>query len=135
MSGTENKVRNFGKAIHRLQESIDFWNQNKEWDVVRDGVIQRFEFTYELAWKATKVILEQSGVMDANSPKAVIREAYAQRLITDEDIWLNIISDRNLTSHVYKEEMADEIVNRISSLYLSAFKELYQKITEESQTQ
>jgi nucleotidyltransferase substrate binding protein (TIGR01987 family) len=98
--------------------------KNNASDVVRDGVIQRFEFTYELAWKATKEYLEYLGIVDRNSPKAVIKEAYAQNLITSEQNWLLMINDRNLTSHVYKEEMAQEIAERIVNCYINEFDEL-----------
>jgi len=71
--------------------------------------MSEFEFTYELAWKATKVFLEDTGIVDINSPKAVIKEAYAQKLIGDEKNWLLMLNDRNITSHMYKDEMAVEI--------------------------
>lgn len=131
MSGTDSKIRNFGKAIKRLKEAVEYWHQHGEVEVVRDGVIQRFELTYELAWKAAKEMLAQSGTMDVNSPKAVMREAYAQRMIVDEAIWLQMISDRNLTSHVYKEELADEIAVRISKQYIPVFEQLYLRLIKE----
>jgi nucleotidyltransferase substrate binding protein (TIGR01987 family) len=93
-------------------------------DVIRDSVIQRFEFTYELAWKTTKEYLEGLGIVDRNSPKAVISEAYAQKLIDNEADWLLMLDDRNQTSHVYKAEMAEEIANRILNKYLSEFAKL-----------
>lgn len=97
-------------------------------EVIRDGVIHRFEFTYELAWKTTKVYLEDIGIVDMTSPKAVIREAFAQKLLGDEKNWLLMLNDRNMTSHMYKEEMAEEIAERISNLYIKEFELLLQKL-------
>lgn len=128
MSKIENKLTNFSKAIQRLREAVQEFEKNRDNDVIRDGVIQRFEFTYELAWKTTKEYLEELGIVDRNSPKAVIKEAYVQRLLISETNWLLMISDRNMTSHVYKEEMAKEIVERITKLYVNEFERLLEKI-------
>jgi nucleotidyltransferase substrate binding protein (TIGR01987 family) len=121
MSKLEAKISNFDNALQRLKDADIEFNKQGVSDVVRDGVIQRFEFTYELAWKTTKVFLEDSGIIDINSPKAVIKEAYAQKLIRNEKNWLLMLNDRNMTSHMYKEEMAVEIAKRISDFYIKEF--------------
>ena len=99
-------------------------------DVIRDGLIQRFEFTYELAWKTIKEYLEDIGIMDRNSPKAVIKEAYVQKIIINENNWLLMINDRNMTSNVYKEEMAEEIASRIVDCYIMEFDLLLEKLNQ-----
>jgi nucleotidyltransferase substrate binding protein (TIGR01987 family) len=68
------------------------------------------------------------GLVDRNSPKAVIREAFAQKLITNEPVWLLMINDRNQTSHVYKEEIAVEIATRISKSYIGEFEKLMSEL-------
>ena len=128
MSKLEAKVINFYNALQRLKEAVFELEKSDASDVVRDGVIQRFEFTYELAWKTTKEYLEDLGITDRNSPKVVIKEAYVQKLILNEDIWLLMLKDRNMTSHVYKEEMAEEIADRIKRIYVNELEELYKKI-------
>ena len=128
MSKLAIKLGNFANALKRLKEAVEVLKQNNAADVVRDGVIQRFEFTYELAWKTIKEYLEDIGIVDRNSPKAVIKEAYAQKLITDEKSWLLIMKDRNLTSYVYKEEMAQEIVERITVYYVNEFEKLLKEL-------
>jgi nucleotidyltransferase substrate binding protein (TIGR01987 family) len=128
MSKLETKLTNFNNAFNRLKEAIEEFNKDTSSDVIRDGVIQRFEFTYELAWKTTKEYLEDIGIADKTSPKAVIKEAYAQKLITNEANWLFMLNDRNLTSHVYKEEMAEEIAQRIVNTYLSEFDKLINEL-------
>jgi nucleotidyltransferase substrate binding protein (TIGR01987 family) len=122
------KFTNFQNALQRLKEAVKELNQLNASEVIRDGVIQRFEFTYELAWKTTKVYLEDIGIVEVNSPKAVIKEAYVQKLLGDEKNWLLMLKDRNMTSHMYKEEMAEEIAGRISNLYIKEFELLLQKL-------
>jgi nucleotidyltransferase substrate binding protein (TIGR01987 family) len=124
MNNLEYKLINFNKAVLRLKEAVQELEKNKLNDVIRDGVIQRFEFTYELAWKTSKEYLESIGIVDKTSPRAVIKEAYAQKLITDEKNWLLMLSDRNMTSHVYKEEMAKDIAHRICEIYVEEFEKL-----------
>lgn len=128
MSKLEAKLNNFNNALHRLKEADKEFNKQGVSDVVRDGFIQRFEFTYELAWKTTKVFLEDNGIVDINSPKAAIKEAYAQKLISNEKNWLLMLNDRNMTSHTYKEEIAAEIAQRISGRYIKEFELLLERM-------
>ncbi|MDD4503803.1 MAG: nucleotidyltransferase substrate binding protein [Clostridiaceae bacterium] len=128
MSKLETKLISFDNALNRLKEAIEELENHNASNVVRDGVIQRFEFTYELAWKTTKEYLENIGIVDRTSPKTVIKEAFAQKLITDEKSWLMMINDRNLASHVYKEEMAEEIAKRIINNYITEFENLLIKL-------
>lgn len=128
MSKLESKLTNFKNALDRLKEAAIEFNQTDASDVIRDGLIQRFEFTYELSWKTTKEYLEDIGIVDKNSPKAVIKEAYVQKLIVNEENWLLMLSDRNMTSHVYREEMAEEIAKRIAICYIKEFELLLEKL-------
>jgi len=124
-----NKVENLRKAVDRLSEGI-LELQANESSVVRDGVIQRFEFTTELAWKAAREYLMDQGFVDINSPKSVMKEAFSYGLITDDKIWIQILNDRNLTSHIYKEEIADEICDRIIKTHFQEFKALSKRLAE-----
>ncbi len=128
MSKLLTKLSNFYNTLQRLKEGVIEFKQDDASDVVRDGVIQRFEFTYELAWKTAKEYLEDIGIVDNNSPKTVFKEAFAQKLIVDEKNWLLMINDRNKTSHVYKEEMAEEIAERIASCYINEFELLLREL-------
>jgi len=128
MSKRTDKRDNFTIALQRLKEAIKEHQQEGASEVVRDGMIQRFEFTYELAWKATKEYLEKIGIADLNAPKSVFKEAFAQRLIENEETWLQILKDRNLTTHTYQEDLASEIAERIVRKYIGEFEKLLQKI-------
>ena len=76
----------------------------------------------------SKVFLEDTGIIDINSPKAVTKEAYAQKLISDEKNWLLMLNDRNMTSHMYKEDIAAEIAERISGRYIKEFELLLKEL-------
>lgn len=118
------KRENLKSALHRLKKSIEELQQFPHIETLWDGVIQRFEFTYELAWKTLKAYLEENGTTDLSSAKTVLKEAYAQKLIQHEGIWLSMISDRNLTSHVDEQQMASDILVRVASIYVSEFEQL-----------
>jgi nucleotidyltransferase substrate binding protein (TIGR01987 family) len=124
----EYKLQNFQKAIERLREAVIVAQQFPDNRIIQDGLIQRFEFTFELAWKTSKVKLETQGLNEALSPKAVLKELYSLKWIDDETIWLEMLKDRNMTSHVYDERVADEITDRVMNKYLRAFEELYNKL-------
>lgn len=123
MSRSKMSQDNFVKAKGKLSEVLEEWRRNPN-DIVRDAVIQRFEFTYETAWKALKRVLEDLGLPDRNSPREVIKESYVQELVVEEDIWLQMIRDRNLTSHLYLESLAKEIADRVNNDYEQAFQQL-----------
>ncbi|HQW57362.1 MAG TPA: HI0074 family nucleotidyltransferase substrate-binding subunit [Gammaproteobacteria bacterium] len=87
-----------------------------------DATIQRFEFTFELGWKFLKDYFAEKGVI-LNYPKEIIQEAFAVGLINNESLWLQMLFDRNMTSHTYNEQLADEIYHRIKN-YVPEFKKI-----------
>ena len=126
MSDPNIKVNNFNNALARLKEGIAKYDEAN--DLLRDGVIQRFEFTFELAWKTLKAVFEDEGLTGLNSPKTVLREAFAAELITDDELWLAMLSDRNSTAHFYNEQLAIEICHNIQEKYVIALVNLIDKI-------
>ncbi|MGJ7045997.1 nucleotidyltransferase substrate binding protein [Thermoanaerobacterium thermosulfurigenes] len=123
-----NKLENFIKALDRLKEGLLQYDEEDE--LQRDGIIQRYEFTFELAWKTLKEVFEDEGLVGLNSPKTVLREAYSSGLIDDEKIWLDMLVDRNATSHIYSQSNAIEICKRIKEIYIDKLEELKDKILE-----
>jgi nucleotidyltransferase substrate binding protein (TIGR01987 family) len=99
-------------------------------ELLRDGLIQRFELTFELAWKTLKEVFEDEGLIGLNSPKSVLREAFSAGLIKDEKLWINMLKDRNLTSHMYSESISIEIDKNIKDKYVNALNELKDRIVE-----
>lgn len=106
-------AKNYHKAFQKLEEGIA---QVKD-ELDRDGVLQRFEFTYELFWKTLKLILEFEG-LECKSPRSCIKEAFKNGYLKDGEAYLDMLEDRNLTSHVYEEQTSKEIYVRIKDLYL-----------------
>ena len=98
---------------------------------MRDGVIKRFEFCTELAWKTVREYLIDQGYNDINSPKSVMKTAFSDGLISDSDTWIGIIKSRNITSHLYNEELAENIYTEITESYINVFHELLDKLIVE----
>lgn len=114
------KIKDLENAVSRLDEAIKD-SKKIELSTLKDGVIQRFEFTLELSWKILKTYLVNEGIDCVNTPKSVVREAYKAGIIKSGEIWIEMIDDRNLTSYIYSQSMADDIYLRITKKY---FKEL-----------
>lgn len=126
MGNSLQKLKNFNTALQRLTEGLNKYNDQD--DLSRDGLIQRFEFTFELAWKTLKALFEAEGLMGLNSPKSVLKEAFTADLINDEDVWLKMLYDRNTTVHIYSEKLAKEICQNIKEKYVQQFRELAVKL-------
>ena len=116
MTRAEN-LKIFESAIKRLAEALAV--DARITPIAVDAAIQRFEFCYELLWKALKKMLLDQENIEVQSPKQVLQHAYALGWIKDEKLWLQMAQDRNLTSHTYQEELALEIYQRIPT-YLKA---------------
>lgn len=123
----EEKYEKFTAAVERLEEALRDY-QTTPLSTVRDGVIQRFEFCTELAWKSTREYLIEQGYTELNSPKSVMRQAYSDGRIADETVWLQLLDARNLTSHLYDDQTASAIFEDIRAKYLPQFRELLQKL-------
>ena len=127
MNKFETKFNNFRNALLKLKEGIADYDKAKI-ETIRDGVIQRYEFTTELAWKTVREHLLSEGMVDINTPKAVMREAYSAGIIEDEQGWIQILNDRNATSHIYDEKEAAEIFDRIKTEHINLFNALAIKL-------
>lgn len=94
----EKALRSLNKALNPLPQT----------DLERDGVIQRFEYSFELLWKHAKRVLAQNGI-ESHSPRSVIRDMAQQSWIDDADAWMSFLDARNLTTHTYNEEIAEKV--------------------------
>ena len=123
MRNIEFKYMNLKKAYIKLKEVSDLYDGNN--DIIRDSLIQRFEFTYELTHKTLKEFMKYLGVTLENSfPRTIFKKAYVNNLISDDKVWINLLEDRNSTSHIYNENMSKEIADRIQNQYVYAISEL-----------
>lgn len=100
----------FNHALERLNQAVK--EDTSKGDIVIDGTIQRFEFTFELAWKLSRAILGFRGI-EVESPRSAIKEAFKAKMIKDGDGWIDMLEDRNKTSHIYDEKQSLEIYHKI----------------------
>jgi nucleotidyltransferase substrate binding protein (TIGR01987 family) len=115
-----------GRSLSRLAEALTVGAREP---LAIDGTIQRFEFTFELFWKAVRRLLALQGV-EANSPKAVLQHAYRLGWLDDEQAWLDVLKDRNLTSHTYQEPLALEVYRRIPTHH-AAMRAAFNRLREQ----
>jgi nucleotidyltransferase substrate binding protein (TIGR01987 family) len=119
----------FERALERFRIVVTErgrWAAEGHGDIVLDVATKRFEFTYEMAWKSLKRALDYLGI-DARSPRPIFKEAYTQGLLQDEQVWLDMIEMRNLSSHVYDEFEISRILTELER-YLAAFESLHAKL-------
>ncbi|MFA9397636.1 MAG: nucleotidyltransferase substrate binding protein [Clostridiaceae bacterium] len=118
----DERISDFLNALSRLQEAL---KKDISDDIIIDGIIQRFEFTFEQSWKVMKLYLEDQGVLDeALAPRSTIRAAFKYKIISNGDIWIEMMLDRNRTAHMYDETIAKDIVERVRNIYISEFNNL-----------
>ena len=108
-------------ATKRLKEALE----QEETDIVIDGVLHRYEFTFEIAWKTLKDYLEYLGIpMNTGSPREVIKESFAHNLISDGETWIKMMLARNSLSHLYDEETSRQIYVAIKNEYIHELEKL-----------
>jgi nucleotidyltransferase substrate binding protein (TIGR01987 family) len=125
----EDGLYNFSNALDRFISSIEREDEIKNegfGDIYLDLTVKRFEFTYEMSWKALKRYLDFVGV-DVKNPRATFKEAYLQEIIDEENIWLDMIEQRNLSNHIYDEYEISDIVNKVK-FYKNAFIKLRNRL-------
>lgn len=114
---------NYEKALRLLREALD--DVDGLSDLEKEGTIQRFEFPVELAWKTLKDYLEYGGVLLAqNTPKIVVKQAFAAKIITDGQLWIDMLDFRNALSYRYDQTMFDRAVREIAERFLGGLDEL-----------
>lgn len=121
----EDGLFNFTNALEKYESAVNRYEEFKSegfGDVYLDLIVKRFEFTYEMSWKALKRYLEFLG-FEIKNPRQTFKEGYSQQIIEDENIWLDMIEQRNLSSHIYDELEIGEILNKKEN-YLNAFQKL-----------
>ena len=127
------RLGSYRKAFERMNEAVEMISlysiKNRETELLLDALIQRYEFTHELAWKLMKDYLEYMGISGIVGSRDAIRYALQNGLI-DDDRWMDSIVDGNITSHNYDQEIAIEIAGRIISIYQPLFDKFLQVMSE-----
>lgn len=125
MKRFEERKEDFSKALSRLTEAL----QEPETDLNVDGVLHRFEFTFELAWKTMKDYLEYEGVVNkTGSPREVIKSAFENGIIEEGNEWINMMLSRNQLSNLYDEETSRKIYSDIKEKYIKLLDDLKNKL-------
>ena len=118
MTKPENKNANFSQAVKRLNEANIGYKRNTDNDIYQDALIKRVEFTFELAWKTLReFMLDQGYSLEILSPKGVISFAWREGIISNEELWLDMLQSRNLSAHDYGRELSADIADKISNRY------------------
>ncbi len=122
------KLDDFRKALLTLEEAV----RVEKNDMVRDAVIKRFEYTFELSWKTAKVFLSEKFGKEVFSPKECFRELRRQGLLSDEEteLGLTMCNDRNDIIHTYQEALAEELYGKIMKEYFALLKAMAGKLAE-----
>lgn len=123
------RLQNFKSAFTQLQKAVELSQTKSLSDLEKQGVIQAFEFTHELAWNVLKDYFEYQGTTSITGSRDASREAFQKGLISSGDVWMEMIKSRNLTSHTYNLQIANEITNKALNEYFVAFSELLDKMT------
>lgn len=104
------RLEDFDSALARLRDALA--QPKTEW--TRDAAIQRFEFTFELAWKSVTIAARREGI-EVASPRRAWQAAFRLGWIDDDQVWLDMLQDRNLASHSYREATAEKIHARLGA--------------------
>ena len=117
----QQRLNNYVKAFHQLSLAVQLAEKRPLSELEKQGLIQAFEFTHELAWSVMKDYLFFQGHSNITGSRDATRESYTQGLIENGEVWMEMIKSRNQTSHTYNQTVADEIVKKIIELYHACF--------------
>lgn len=123
------RFQNYENALAELEEAVYLSHTRNLTKLEKQGVIQGFEYTHELAWNTLKDYLTWMGIPDLIGSRDSIRQAFQIGLIEDGETWMEMIQSRNLTSHTYEESIAEEIYEKIVLKYYPCFVLLKDKLS------
>ena len=115
------RLENYSRALSNLTEAVELAGQRPLSNLEKQGLIQSFEFTHELAWNVMKDYFAYQGNPAIPGSRDAVREAFSKNLVTNGDVWMSMIKSRNQTSHTYNQGIADEITDLILNRYHAEF--------------
>ena len=124
------RFQNYQQALSRLSDAVALSRQRPLSDLEQQGLIQAFEFTHELGWNVLKDYLEEQGVAGIIGSRNATREAFKNELIQDGEAWMDMIQARNLSSHTYNSEVAQDIVRRVIERFQPALAAMEKRFVE-----
>lgn len=116
------RFQNFEKAFLQLQSAVDKLQSLS--DLEKEGLVQRFEYTFELAWKTLKDYLESQDV-EAKFPREAIKKGFQYEILENGEVWMEMLEKINLMAHTYDEKVFNEAVSKISSVYFSEIEKVF----------
>jgi len=125
------RYSNFKKACSNLNEAVELSNERELTKLEKQGLIQSFEYTYELAWNTIRDFYRSKGEVDIQGSRDAFRLAFERGLIKKGQVFMNMIKSRQLSSHTFNEETADDIYQDIVNHYFCAFQELMERLQRE----
>lgn len=139
----QQRFSNYVKAFLKLEQAVMKINEEYQIeddgtidedsfldDIIKEGLIQRFEYTHELAWNVMKDFLENAGNNNLFGSKDATKEAFAKGLITNGEVWMDMIKSRIKTPHTYNEETADDIFKKVVHEYYQEFNQFKSRMEE-----
>lgn len=123
------RFNHFNKALSQLREAVTLAQQRPLSKLEEQGLIQSFEYTHELAWNTLKDFLEERGAFNLFGSKDTTRMAFKNGLIENGEVWMDMIKNRNLTTHTYNEAVAAQIRSAILNSYSGEFDKLYMTLS------
>ena len=122
------RFQNYTRALQTLTEAVELSHERPLSKLEKQGLIQSFEFTHELGWKVLKDYLEDKGISGLIGSKDATRTAFQNGLITEGQVWMDMIKARNLTSHTYNQNVAEQIERDTLSQFYPAFVAMQAKL-------
>jgi nucleotidyltransferase substrate binding protein (TIGR01987 family) len=126
----QQRLNNYEKALSQLTDAVELSRQRELSDLEKQGLIQAFEFTHELAWNTLKDFLEYKGQSGIYGSRDATRKAFELELIEDGDSWMQMIQNRNRSSHTYNQKVMQEIIEAILTAYHQQFLLLADKLNK-----
>jgi nucleotidyltransferase substrate binding protein (TIGR01987 family) len=118
------RLHNYNRALIQFNEAIELMQSRPLSNLEKQGLVQAFEFTHELAWKTLQDYFRYQGAADLYGSRDVFRKALEVGLISEGEKWFESIQSRNLTSHLYDEQVLQDLIQEISVVYARLLNEL-----------
>jgi nucleotidyltransferase substrate binding protein (TIGR01987 family) len=122
------RLANYRRALVQLNAAVDLARTRELSELERQGLIQSFEFTHELAWNVMKDFFTHQGNTAIMGSRDAVREAFSKGLIDDGEGWMEMIQSRNRTAHTYQESVAAEIASRVQTHYQALFQQFLERM-------
>ena len=126
------RFQNFDRAFVLLRDAMENGPSALN-QLEKEGVIQRFEYCFELAWKSVKDYMEEGGLLFPTvTPRQILKDAFAARILADGQVWIDMLDHRNLLSHTYNLASFEKAVEAIHQRYLAAIGQLHEFLQRET---